>query len=76
MIQTNRRRNATGSITRWVRPSGQARLSLYEIVGPRQALQRERRPRAVAAYPLERVAIVLGDHDTRVQRETLAPKRR
>jgi hypothetical protein len=34
------------------------------VVGPRQALQRERRSRAVPAQPLERVAIVLGDHDT------------
>jgi hypothetical protein len=31
MIATRRCKNATGSSTRWVRPSGQGRLSWYEI---------------------------------------------
>ncbi len=41
--------------------------------GPRQPLVRERGPGPVAAQPLERLPIVVGDHDPGVQRETLAP---
>jgi hypothetical protein len=31
MMPTSRRKNATGSMTRWVRPSGHGRLSLYAM---------------------------------------------
>jgi len=43
------------------------------VIHPRQSVLRERGPRAVSTQPLERFAVVIGDHDAGVQRETLAP---
>lgn len=43
------------------------------IGGPGQALVGERRTRAVAAQALERLAVVVGDDDARVQGEAVAP---
>jgi hypothetical protein len=44
------------------------------VVGPREALLRERGPRAVPAQPFERGAIVGGEDDGRLQREAFAPR--
>jgi hypothetical protein len=43
------------------------------VAGPGQPILGERRTGAVAAQALERVAIVVGDHDAGVQRESVAP---
>ena len=44
------------------------------VVSPREAVLRERGPRAVAAQALEGGTVVLGDDDTGVQREALRPR--
>jgi hypothetical protein len=44
------------------------------VGGPREALLRERGPRAVPTQPFERGAIVRSDNDARVQRQTFAPR--
>jgi hypothetical protein len=43
------------------------------VGGPTQALVGERRARAVAAQTIERLAVVVGDNDARVQGEAVAP---
>ena len=76
MMPTSLRGNATGSSTRWVRPSGYGSLELVRdaaVGGPGQPVVGKHQPRAVAAQTLECLALVGGYYHAGVQREAGAP---
>jgi hypothetical protein len=57
----------TGEMSAHVGPRWLELVRDASVGGPREALLRERGPRAVPAQPLERGAIVRGDDDASVQ---------